>query len=80
MIAAILARPAPDTYWLDHGRRAHRLVRDGDTVIARHRDGREFRLPWPAGEAVPYREAFAARIFSIASKTKAERSATPGPV
>lgn len=75
----ILSLPAPDTYWIDHGRRNHRLVRHGDEVIAQHRDGRSYRLPWPPGERVPDRETFAARIFNIASNTRAERSATPDP-
>lgn len=73
MIGTILARPAPDTWWLDHGRRTVRLVRDEDAVIAQHRDGRSYRIPWPPGEPVPSHGAFAERVFSICEKTAAER-------
>jgi len=70
--AALLARkPCPARcWWLDHGRRQHRLLRDGETVVAEHREGRAYRMPWPADETVPESEAFAARIFALALQTK----------
>jgi len=69
----MLAPPtAPDTepdrlWFLDH-RRQHRLRREDECVVAARRDGRAFRLPWPAREPVPQHEAFAARIFEIAMR------------
>lgn len=80
IVAAILARkvPADVTFWLDHGRRHHRLRRDGETVVAEHRDGRAHRMPWPADETLPESEAFAARIFGLAEKTKTADSAVDG--
>lgn len=77
-LATLLAPPCapdaePDAVWfLDHGRRQHRLRRFGGYVVASHRDGRAWRLSWPASEPVPGHEAFAARIFSICMKTAAE--------
>jgi len=74
-IAAILSRPlaasaqCDRTWFLDHGQHRLRLV--GASLIASHRDGRSFRLPWPKGEPVPSGEAIAAHIFSIAKKTTA---------
>lgn len=72
-VAVLLTRkvPAGATFWLDHGRRQHRLIRNGADVVAEHRDGRAFRAPWPEDEPIPAGEAFAACIFGIASKTKA---------
>jgi hypothetical protein len=72
IVDALLARkvPADATFWLDHGRRHHRLRRDGETVIAEHRDGRSFRLPWLADEPLPDNAGFAARIFNLAAQTK----------
>jgi len=69
--AEILARPALDTWWLDHGRRNHRLHRSGGWVVAEHRDGRAFRVPWPTDEPVPGHEAFARQIFEILAKADA---------
>ena len=74
MIAATIlaARPCADrSYWLDRGRRSHRLRRDGGDVIAEHRDGRAHRMPWPVDEPVPQGPEFARVIFDIAAKTKA---------
>lgn len=82
VLAAILA-PAPTpgeqcdrTFWLDHGKRHHRLCRaSSGFVSAVCRDGRVYRLRWPNGESIPRGEAFAARIFAICeqyAKTAAE--------
>lgn len=63
----------PDLLWfIDRGRRRHRLRRFGAYGVASHRDGRAFSLPWPDGEPVPGHESFAASIFSICMKAAAE--------
>jgi hypothetical protein len=79
--ADILACPIPvgATFWLDCGRRHHRLRQEGDAIIAEHRDGRSFLVPWPRSEPIPDNEAFAARIFGIASRTRVERPTTLDP-
>jgi hypothetical protein len=82
MLAAILD-PAPTpaeqcdrTFWLDHGKRHHRLRRTlSGFVSAVCRDGRNYRLRWPDGESIPPGEAFAARVFAVCeryAKTAAE--------
>lgn len=76
--ALLASKPCPErSYWLDR-RRQHRLLRDGETVVAEHRDGRAFRMPWPADESLPESEAFAARIFGLAEKTKTASPAADG--
>lgn len=77
-LASLLTPPCPPdaepdvTWFLDRGRRQHRLRRSGSYVVASHRDGRALRWPWPSSEPVPQHESFAARIFAICEKA-AER-------
>lgn len=73
MIDAILAnKPCRErSFWLDRGRRECRLRRDDNHVVAEHRDGRSFRLPWPADDPVFDSPGFAEAIFNICLKTAA---------
>lgn len=70
IVEKILAAPADAerSFWLDRGRRVCRLNRDGDHVIAEHRDGRVHRLRWPLDEAVPQGPEFARVIFDISAR------------
>ncbi|ADJ22483.1 hypothetical protein Hden_0662 [Hyphomicrobium denitrificans ATCC 51888] len=75
-LAFLLAPPCapdaePDKIWfLDRGRRLHRLRRAGAHVVASRRNGQSFHVPWPVNEPVLRGEAFAAHIFAICSQTK----------